>query len=130
MTKFTLAGAAALLAAATMSGTAIAGEITGNGTPIDVNARSECAFSGQNDTPLGDPRDPGGQVQSYGYLVGHWGLVDPQGTGTPMAKDSSGSRVTPATPIAGMTCTPNKGSRIGRLRFVATAARRPIHHPK
>ena len=101
MSKFMLAGAVALLAAATMSGTAIAGEITGNGTPIEVNGRSECAFSGQNDTPLGDPpRDPGGQVQSYGYLVGHWGFINPQDW------DPNGEGM---QRIPGYACNPNRG---------------------
>ena len=100
MTKSMLAGAVALLAAATMSGTAIAGEITGNGTPIDVNARSECAFSGQNDTPLGDPRDPGGRVQSYGYLVGQWGFINPQDW------DPNGEGM---QRIPGYACNPNRG---------------------
>jgi hypothetical protein len=31
------------------AGSALAGEITGNGTLKDVNGRSECAFSGQED---------------------------------------------------------------------------------
>ena len=53
-----------------------AGEVTGSGKPIEVNARSECAYSGLNDnTP--DPRDPGGFTQSYGTNVGQFDLIDP-----------------------------------------------------
>ncbi len=78
---------------------ASAGEITGNGKEITVNGRSECAFSGQNDTPLGDPRDPGGRVQSYGYLVGYWDLVDPN------EWDPNGA---PFQRIPGFACNPNR----------------------
>ncbi len=51
------------------AGTALAGEVTGNGepTPAPERANSICAFSGQNDTP-DDPVE-GGRVQSYGQLV-------------------------------------------------------------
>jgi hypothetical protein len=46
------------------AGSAFAGEITGNGKWIagspdaPLNGRSECAFSGQNDTFSGDPDVP------------------------------------------------------------------------
>ncbi|HEY1144494.1 MAG TPA: hypothetical protein VGE68_10765 [Sphingomicrobium sp.] len=64
----------------------LAGEITGppptgNGqnTPGTIsNGNSRCSFSGLNDTPDGIPGiDPGGQVQSYGYFMSHFGLFDP-----------------------------------------------------
>jgi hypothetical protein len=66
------AGLAVVMAAA-MSGTALAGEVTGNGKPIDqissFGAGSICSFSGQND----DPNEPGlfngGRVQSFGDIV-------------------------------------------------------------
>jgi hypothetical protein len=49
---------------------AIAGEITGNGKDITINSRSECAYSGRNDTPEGIPGlDPGGQTQNYGQFI-------------------------------------------------------------
>ena len=52
------------------AGTALAGEVTGNGkdTQGTAHANSICSFSGQNDTPdaLGSE---GGRVQSYGQLV-------------------------------------------------------------
>jgi hypothetical protein len=77
-----------------------AGEITGNGKPIDVHARSICAYSGLNDTPEGDPqnRDPGGRVQSFGYLVGPWELYDPQ-VFDPQRPG----------PLPGWSCNPNRG---------------------
>jgi hypothetical protein len=53
-------------------GTALAGEVTGNGKPTPINqyqAGSICSFSGQND----DPNQPGlfndGRVQSFGDIV-------------------------------------------------------------
>ncbi|MCZ7587960.1 MAG: hypothetical protein M5U27_03685 [Gaiella sp.] len=74
--KRALVGAvvAAVMAAA-MSGTALAGEITGNGKWIagseaaPLNGRSECAYSGQNDEfVLGIPGDHG-RTQSWGQIV-------------------------------------------------------------
>ena len=80
-----------------------AGEITGNGEVFDVNGRSICAYSGLNDTPEGDlPNgDPGGQVQSYGYLVGQWDFIDPQDW------DPNGN---PPQRIPGFACNPNRGA--------------------
>jgi hypothetical protein len=87
------------LAAAIGSAPAIAGEVTGNGTPIDVNGRSECAYSGRNDnTP--DPRDPGGRTQNYGTLVGQFDWIDPQDL-DPNAPYFQ--------PIPGYACNPNRG---------------------
>jgi hypothetical protein len=65
------------------AGSALAGEVTGNGeqTPIKDPgvAASHCAFSGQNDQPTGNevPIEDG-RVQSYGQLVrqGAKGFVD------------------------------------------------------
>ena len=79
---------------------AIAGEVTGNGKPIDINGRSICAFSGQNDTPQGAGQDPGGRFQSYGQLVGYWDLIDPQDF------DPNASYF---QPIPGFACNPNRG---------------------
>lgn len=78
MSKLHFCGA--IVAAALISSPLFAGEITGNGKSIDINARSICAYSGLNDTPEGDlpNRDPGGRVQSFGYLVGHWDIYDPE----------------------------------------------------
>jgi hypothetical protein len=102
---------AALTASALIFSTAaLAGEIkgpppSGNNTAdeIDIHARSFCAFSGLNDTPLGqgqpgDPEfDPGGQTQSFGSFFGRRGFpvssLDPKTTfGMP-----------------GFGCNPNRG---------------------
>jgi hypothetical protein len=60
--------AVALLGAG--AGTAIAGEVTGNGddTQGPSHANSICVFSGQNDEPDA-PAPEGGRVQSYGQIV-------------------------------------------------------------
>jgi hypothetical protein len=52
------------------AGTALAGEVNGNGDPTQgpAHANSICTFSGQNDTP-DEPLPEGGRVQSYGQLV-------------------------------------------------------------
>ncbi len=81
------------------SAPALAGEVTGSGDPIDIQARSECAFSGLNDND-GDPRDPGGHTQSYGTLVGQFGFIDPQNL-DPNAEFFQ--------PIPGFACNPNRG---------------------
>ena len=89
-----------VVSAVIIAAPAIGGEVTGNGTPIDINARSECAFSGRNDTPEGIPGfDPGGLVQNYGqYIELDWWDAqdaDPQNGGFP--------------PIPGYACNPNLG---------------------
>ncbi len=91
----------ALIAAAAIScaTAAMAGEITGNGKDIDVNGRSECAFSGYNDLD-GDPRDPGWISQSYGQNV-RLTPLDPS-TLDPNAD-------APFVPIPGFACNPNRG---------------------
>jgi hypothetical protein len=73
--------AAALTAAG--AGTALAGEITGNGKPTagPAHANSICVFSGKNDDPTAPldrsgPNGPGGVSQSYGQ-ENKLGLVDP-----------------------------------------------------
>jgi len=89
----------AAIAIAVSATSAIASEITGSGKPVDVNGRSECAFSGLNDTPDGDINDPGGIAQSYGYFAGYWDLWD--------AQDFD-----PDTDflIPGFACNPNRGA--------------------
>ena len=76
-----------------------AGEVTGTGEAIEINARSECAFSGLNDN-IPDPRDPGGRTQNYGTLVGQFGLINPQNL-DPNAPFFQ--------PIPGYACNPNRG---------------------
>jgi hypothetical protein len=82
---------AAILSTVLIAAPAAAGEIkgpppTGNGQNTSgsiSNGRSLCDYSGLNDTPdgFGEPGtpeyDPGGQVQSYGYFMSHYGLYDP-----------------------------------------------------
>ena len=82
-----------------MTSTAFAGEITGNGKDIEVNGRSECAFSGFNDQD-GDPRDPGFISQSYGQNVRIFGL-DP----SELDPNADAEFV----PIPGFACNPNRG---------------------
>ncbi len=63
----TLAVCALLLIWATNS--AVAGEITGNGKPIDVKGKSECAYSGLQDDPEEDEGVfRGDRVQNWGQL--------------------------------------------------------------
>lgn len=91
-----------LALAATVASLALplqAGEVTGNGKSIDINARSECAFSGLNDLD-GDPRDPGAHTQNYGTLVS-LGIINPQNL-DPNAD-------VPFVPIPGFACNPNRG---------------------
>jgi hypothetical protein len=73
---------ACLAGAMVASTSAVAGEIKGppptanyTGQPLDINSRSICAFSGLNDSPLGDPNfgDPGGITQSFGSFFGSSG---------------------------------------------------------
>jgi len=85
---------------------AIAGEIkgpppTGNYTAdeIDIHSRSACAFSGLNDSPLGDPAvfDPGGITQSFGSFFGS--------SGFPVSSlDPRSDFLSP-----GFGCNPNRG---------------------
>lgn len=88
--------AAALVAAAYP---AQAGEITGSGKPIEINARSECAYSGYNDND-GDPRDPGWISQSYGQNVRLTPLE-------PSTQDPNGT-FPPFQIIPGFACNPNR----------------------
>lgn len=76
-----------------------AGEITGNGKPIEINARTECAYSGLNDFD-GDPRDPGFKTQNYGTIVSN-GFINPD-TLDPNDPDAF------FVPIPGFACNPNR----------------------
>ena len=72
MTKQTISrlaiviGTVAMLMWATGAG---AGEITGNGKPIDVNGKSECAYSGRQD----DAEEDEGLFRNI--LVQSWGQM-------------------------------------------------------
>ena len=63
-TKFLFAAAVAT-AGILIPSTAFAGEVTGSGKPITINARSACAFSGLEDFD-GAGVDPG-VVQNWGH---------------------------------------------------------------
>lgn len=91
-----LAFASAIVAAAYP---AQAGELTGNGKYLEMNGRSECSFSGQNDLD-GDPRDPGFKTQSYGQNVRLTPL-------NPADQDPNADA--PFVPIPGFACNPNRG---------------------
>ena len=86
------------LASACLAAPAFGGEITGNGKEIDINGRSECAFSGYNDQD-GDPRDPGWISQSYGQNVRL----------TPLDPSSLDPNAPFFQPIPGWACNPNRG---------------------
>ena len=85
---------------------AFAGEIKGpppdsnyTADQIDIHSRSICAFSGLNDSPLGDPSvdDPGGITQSFGSFIA--------------SSDAPVSEFDPRTgfPSPGFACNPNRG---------------------
>jgi len=90
----------------TISTAATAGEIkgpppTGNYTAeeLDMHSRSACAFSGLNDSPLGDPAvfDPGGRTQSFGSFFSSRGF--------PVSNlDPRSDNLSP-----GFGCNPNRG---------------------
>ena len=81
-----VAGLTAILVAG--AGSASAGEITGNGEPLDVKGASICAYSGQNDGFHTQDPDDTDRVQSFGQLVKAYG---------------------PLGGIPGMACNPNGG---------------------
>jgi hypothetical protein len=70
-TRIGIAVAAAAMVLSLTASAALAGEITGNGKTLEpLHANSICAYSGQNDDPLGlDPNNgPGGRTQNWGSL--------------------------------------------------------------
>ena len=85
---------------------ALAGEITGppptdnyTSDPKDMHSRSICAFSGLNDSPLGDASvsDPGGRTQSFGSFIAS--------RGAPVSSFDPRS----PSPSPGWSCNPNRG---------------------
>ena len=73
--------ALAVLMVVVTAGAAFAGEITGNGKSLKnedgtLNGRSECAFSGQNDTYSGDPTVPD---EDGFFRTQNWGQVGSEG---------------------------------------------------
>jgi hypothetical protein len=77
--RLALATSSAALVAGLMAQGALAGEITGNGKLLEMNGRSECSFSGQEDLqwyfddddtmpkPVATRGDPG-RAQSWGRI--------------------------------------------------------------
>jgi hypothetical protein len=55
-------------------GTASAGEVTGNGKPVTVKAKSACAFSGLEDWVSSAPQPVGG-LDVHPGVVQNWGHV-------------------------------------------------------
>ena len=100
MQKVKTAAVAVLMLAS--STPALGGEVTGSGKVIDINGRSECAFSGLNDNDE-DPRDPGGHAQSYGQNV----RLTPLDPSTLDPRNSEGAFF---VPIPGWACNPNRGN--------------------
>lgn len=101
--------AAAILTTAALASAApvSAGEIKGPpptsnyaGEELDIHSRSICAFSGLNDSPLGDPDagDPGGITQSFGSFFGSSGF--PVSSLDPRTDELS----------PGFGCNPNRGA--------------------
>lgn len=74
------------LLAAALATPAAAGEITGNGKEVNNRGKSECSFSGYNDSPEGFwievapgvlvQIDPGGRTQSYGSFFAQYDWFD------------------------------------------------------
>ena len=79
-TRLGLAFSVAALALSLTAGAAFAGEITGNRKTLEpLHANSICAYSGQNDDPMGlNPENgPPGRTQSFGQDV-RKGFIRPQ----------------------------------------------------
>lgn len=74
--KMKLTVAAALSAAAAGLGptTAMAGEVTGNGNAVVINANSECAFSGLEDW-VGPAQQPPGGINVVPGVTQNWGQI-------------------------------------------------------
>jgi hypothetical protein len=71
MRRVILSLLAAALTLALTASVALAGEITGSGTLLEVNGRSECAFSGLDEPdPLDGDMDDAlfGRTQSWGQI--------------------------------------------------------------
>jgi hypothetical protein len=69
-----LVGGAVFVTALSMSSVAYAGEVTGNGKPLQMNSRSACAFSGLEDWASPAPQPEGGIKVDPG-TVQNWGHV-------------------------------------------------------
>ena len=80
MRRFGIAFSVTAVILSLSAGSALAGEITGNGKTLEpLRANSICAYSGLNDDPLGlNPENgPPGRTQSFGQAV-RAGFIDPR----------------------------------------------------
>lgn len=68
------AGACTVMVFVGGAGVAAAGEVTGNGKPITVKAKSLCAFSGLEDWVSPEKQPPGG-LDVHPGTVQNWGHV-------------------------------------------------------
>ena len=77
MVRTALGAGAALLLLASVAPAASAGEATGSGKPITVNAKSDCAYSGLEDWNSPAPQ-PDGEVDVVPGVVQNWGVIPKQ----------------------------------------------------
>jgi hypothetical protein len=104
MKRLLVSMALAVLVLALSGTAALAGEVTGNGTPKPVVGRSICAFSGLNDHV--SPEEPD-RTQSFGTIVRGFaraGMV--AGVATTGIGGASG---TTGVGVPGHACNPNIG---------------------
>jgi len=99
--RIVVAAGAAALALSMATTTVFAGEITGNGTLKDVNGRSFCAFSGQED--LQWFTDDGDTVRLENPVKGVPGHAQSWGQIPKAVRDTL-----PAAMHPGMDCNPNR----------------------
>jgi len=76
MTTWSIVGAGVCASALFVGGAGIAsaGEVTGNGKPVTVHAKSLCAFSGLEDWVSAEEQPPGG-LDVHPGVVQNWGHV-------------------------------------------------------
>ena len=102
ITRIAVAAGAAALALSMATSAVFAGEITGNGTLKDVNGRSFCAFSGQEDLQwFTDDTDTTRLANPVKGVPGHaqnWGQID----------QATRAFLTSIGMNPGIACNPNK----------------------
>jgi hypothetical protein len=107
MTRFGVAVSVAAVVLSLTAGAALAGEITGNGKILktdsshwggDLNGRSYCAFSGQEDLQYTDPPQSDAHAQS-------WGQIQFPG----LTRQETRAILTEAGANPGISCNPTSG---------------------
>jgi hypothetical protein len=85
------------------AGVAAAGEVTGNGKPITIKAKSLCAFSGLEDWVSAEEQPPGGldvhpgTVQNWGHVKHALGLKGgANSVQTPFGEEGCNAHLYPA----------------------------------